>query len=128
MRAERQTVESGESLWYLTIGPATWALHFLLCYITAAVWCAKIAGREATLGPVRMAIVAYTAVAALIIGFCAWKGWQRRRYGNARTPFEKDTAADRHRFLGFATFLLASLSLVATLMQAMVALFFQDCR
>src|SRR5690606_23148142 len=33
--------ERRASLWRLVAGPATWALHFLLCYVTAAVWCEK---------------------------------------------------------------------------------------
>jgi hypothetical protein len=43
-------------------------------------------------------------------------------------PHDHDTPADRHRFLGFATFLLGLLSALATIFTALVAIFFQDCR
>ena len=36
------------SLWLLTFGPGIWAVHFLLCYVTAAVWCARVAGMIVT--------------------------------------------------------------------------------
>ena len=34
--------EEKESLWVLTAAPTIWAVHLLLSYITAAVWCAKL--------------------------------------------------------------------------------------
>jgi hypothetical protein len=43
-------------------------------------------------------------------------------------PHDFDTPGDRHRFLGFATVLLAGLSAVATLFAAVVVLYFEDCR
>ena len=126
--AARKTGESNQTLWLLTVGPGIWSVHFMLCYITAAVWCAKSGGRDASLGTVRVAIAAYTIVAVVGIGLSAWGGWKRHKLGSAETPHDRDTAADRHRFLGFSTFLLSSLSLIATLMEAIVVFFFNDCR
>lgn len=120
--------ERRQSLWLLTIGPSIWALHFLASYITAAIWCAKVAGRDGPLGPVRAAIGIYTALALLGIGLNAWAGWRRHRFGASARPHDLDTPEDRHRFLGFATFLLAVLSGIATIFVAVVALFFDDCR
>ena len=30
-----------DTLWTLFTAPVVWALHFLTCYIGAAIWCAK---------------------------------------------------------------------------------------
>ena len=48
------------SLWLLTVAPTIWATHLLLCYIMAAVWCAKFVGSGGALGGVRSAIAWYT--------------------------------------------------------------------
>lgn len=117
-----------ESLWFLTVSPTVWAAHFLLCYITAAIWCAKFAPRSDSLGPVRALIGAYTIAALVVIGLSGWSGWRRYRLGGEPVPFDADTPEDRHRFLGFATLLLSLLSAVAVLFAALVVVFFEDCR
>jgi len=119
--------ESKESLWFLIVSPIVWAVHFLLCYITAAVWCEKYASPSGSLGPVRWAIAIYTAVALVVIGWNGWIGWRRSRHGAVNSQ-SFDSPADRHRFLGFATLLLAGLSAVATVFAGIVALFMEDCR
>ena len=45
--------ESRESFWRLTSAPAIWAPHFMLCYVTAAIWCAKAAGPDGSLAGAR---------------------------------------------------------------------------
>jgi hypothetical protein len=117
-----------ESLWFLIVSPTIWGVHFLLCYITAAIWCAKFAPAGGSLGPVRMLIGLYTMVALIVIGGCGWHAWRRYRFGRQPVPFDADTPEDRHRFLGFATLLLAALSAVAVIFAALVAVFFEDCR
>jgi len=119
---------SEESLWALIAGPIIWAAHFLACYATAAIWCAKSAAPDAPLGPVRLAIAAYTGVALIGIGISFFRALRRHRYGSAVLPHDYDSAADRHRFLGFATLLLSGLSAVAVLYVAMGSLFFGTCR
>ena len=123
-----ETDESRQSLWRLVVSPAIWAGHFLLSYTTAAVWCAKFAGPDGSLGGVRVAIAFYTAIALLGIAANGWGGWRRHRHGSGITTHDFDTPADRHRFLGFATVLLAALSFVAVVFAAIVALFFEDCQ
>ena len=118
--------EAARYLVVLATAPAIWILHFLACYVTTAVWCAR-AGAEAPLGGVRPAIGAYTAIAVAGIAAVGWDGLRRHRHGGEPTPHDADTAADRHRFLGFATALLAGLSLVATLYVAAAALAFDTC-
>lgn len=120
--------EKHESLWWIAVSPTIWAVHFLLCYITAAIWCAKFAPREGTLGPVRWAIVGYTVVALVGIAWMARHGLRRHRRGTESLPHDFDTAGDRHGFLGYATVLLSALSAVAVIFASLVTIFFEDCR
>ena len=116
------------SLWLLTIAPTIWAAHLLVSYITAAVWCARFAGPDAALGGVRTAIIWYTATALIGIAVVGWEGLRRHRHGTETTTHDLDSPDDRHRFLGFATLLLAGLSAVAVLYAALAATFFESCR
>ena len=117
--------EKRESLWWLTVSPTIWAIHFLLSYLTAAIWIEKVGGRDSPLAPVRIAIVAYTLVALAGIGWTLWRGYRNHTYGTATVPHDFDTSEDRHRFLGFATLLLSGLSAVATIFSAMVIIFIE---
>jgi hypothetical protein len=123
------------SLWLLTAAPTIWAAHLLLSYVTGAIWCAKFAGSVGTLGAVRTAVAWYTLVALVAIVAIGVEGFRRHRYpaqagkgGTEATTRDLDTAEDRHRFLGFATLLLAGLSAVAVIYAAMAATFFETCR
>jgi hypothetical protein len=120
--------EREESLWLLTVAPAIWLLHFLLCYLTAAIWCAKVAGAGGPLDGVRLAIAGFTAIAVGGILVVGWIGYTRHTYGGSLAPHDDDTPEDRHRFLGLATVLLAALSAVAVAFTATVGLFFESCR
>jgi hypothetical protein len=122
-----QTAEQHQSLWLLTASPVVWAVHFMLCYITAAIWCEKLAGPDKSLWEVRVAIATYTAIALVVIGIVGWIGYRRHSFGSADLPHDDDTPDDRHRFLGFSTLLLSGLSAVATLYAALVAVFIGSC-
>lgn len=119
--------EEHESLWLLILSPVLWAVHFLLCYLTAAIWCAKLAGPDGSLGSVRVAITVYTVLALLGIGIIGWQAFRRHTFGNTTAPHDFDSPAGRHGFLGFATFLLSALSAVATLYAALAAVFIRSC-
>ena len=119
--------EKKESLWLVIVSPTIWAAHFLLCYITAAIWCAKFAGPDHSLGTVRRVIVAYTVIALVGIIWNGWIGWRRHSFGRGALPHDEDTPEDRHRFLGFSTFLLSALSGVAVIFAALVVIFFWNC-
>ena len=119
--------ETRESLWLITFGPTIWAAHFVLSYVTAAVWCAKIAGRTGLLGDARLLIGAYTVVALIGIGVTGVRGWKRHHFGTASVPHDFDTPEDRHRFLGFATLLLCGLSFVATVFVMLSVVFIRSC-
>jgi hypothetical protein len=124
------------SLWLLTVAPTIWAAHLLLCYVTAAIWCAKAAGPGASLDEIRGAITWYTAVALVGIAVIGWEGLRRHSYastalgagGTEATTHDLDSPEDRHRFLGFATLLLSGLSAVAVLYAAFAAMLFDTCR
>lgn len=126
--AHDKTHESNQSLWLITAAPTIWAVHFLASYITAAVWCAKYAGRGGSLSNARIAIGVYTALALGGIAFVSWKGYRRHGHAGGTVPHDFDSPTDRHGFLGFATLLLAVLSFVATIFVALAALFIGDCR
>jgi hypothetical protein len=140
------------SLWLLTIAPTIWAAHLLLGYITAAIWCAKFAGAGGPLGGVRSAIAWYTVAALIGIAWIGWEGLRRHRHpstvlgagpstvlgagpstvlgasGTEATTHDLDSADDRHRFLGFATLLLAGLSAVGVFYAALAVTYFDTCR
>jgi hypothetical protein len=120
--------ESRQSLWRPLLPPMIWAAHFLLSYITAALWCAKVAGRDGSLSGARVAIAIYTVLALTGIAVAGRRGWRKHVFDGSETQHDFDSPADRHRFLGFATALLAGLSAVATLFTALAAVFFEDCR
>ena len=122
-----QTAEKHQSLWLLTASPVIWAAHFMLCYITASIWCVKGVGPSGSLGGVRVAIAVYTAVALAAIGIIGWIGYRWHSYGHADLPHDDDTPEDRHRFLGFATLLLSALSAVAVIYAALAAVFIGSC-
>lgn len=119
--------ESKQSLWLLIAAPGLWAAHFLLCYLTASIWCAKIAAPNAPITTLRLVIVGYTVLALGAIAGIGWRGYQKHTFGRADLPHDEDTPEDRHRFLGFATLLLSILSAVAVIYAALVALFFRSC-
>ena len=104
----------------------------MLCYLTAAVYCAKAVTATAAvdavpLGPVRLAVAVYTLLALAGIGMISARAWRHHRYDDEPPPHDDATAADRHRFLGFATLLLSGLSAVATVYGALPALFIRSC-
>jgi hypothetical protein len=125
--SESQPHERNESLWLVITSPMIWSAHFLLSYVTAAVWCAK-AGAESPLTTVRVAIAIYTLIALLGIAFTGWRGYQRHVFGTASSAHDFDTPAGRHGFLGFAVVALSMLSAIATVYVALAIVFIGSCR
>ena len=119
--------ERRESLVFMTASPAIWAAHFMACYGTAAVWCAKQATALAPLGAVRAAIVVYTVLALGGIGVVGWVGYRAHAVA-APAPHDADLPEDRHAFMGLATLLLSGLSALAVVYAALVAVFFETCQ
>ena len=125
---DARVAEHRESIWMLAVSPTIWAAHFLLCYVTAAIWCAKVPSAVAPLGGVRTAVIVLTGLA--LAGICAtgWIGYRAHSYGTASPPHDDDTPEDRHRFMGFATLLLSGLSAVAVIYAALVVVFVETCQ
>ena len=111
----------------MVVSPSAWAAHFLLSYCTAAVFCAK-AGASASLTTVQWAIAGYTAAALATIAISGRRGWKRHRFGESPPSHADDSPEDRHRFLGYATFLLSALSGVGVVFTALAAVFIGSCR
>lgn len=120
--------EHEESLLRLALCPAIWAAHFLACYLTVALWCEKVAPPGHELGLARWLCVGYTVVSLIALGACARNAHLRHRFLGGRIPHDFDSPVDRHRFLGFAEFLLALLSFVAVSYVALPFGVFSTCR
>jgi hypothetical protein len=122
-----ELAEENQSLFLLAASPVIWAAHFLLSYITAAIWCAKVAGPGGSLSGVRVAVAVYTVLALGGIGCIGWRALRRHKYGTATVPRDYDSPEDRHRFLGFSALLLSGLSAVAVLYAALATVFIGGC-
>jgi heme A synthase len=114
----------------LATGPAIWMAHFLVTYLIVSIWCSpRYAGEQtSSLTMVNVLIGIITVAALLGIGIVARSGFKRHHHGTETAPHDSDTPEDRHRFLGFATLLLAGLSAVATVFVAISAFYFSTCR
>jgi hypothetical protein len=115
------------NLWALIVPPTVWAVHFLFCYVYAAIRCAK-GGPLQTLDDARLAIGAATAVALLVVAASAYVAGAQMGVATDPPPHDESTTADRHRFLATAKMLLAALSFVAIVFTAMPAFIFANCR
>jgi hypothetical protein len=120
--------ERRETLWMLAASPTIWALHLLASYATAAIWCGKIVGPSGSLATARVVIAAYTVVALAGIGAIGVVALRRHRFGGGQPPHDADTPEDRHRFIGYSTFLLSALSAVAVLYAALAIVFIEGCQ
>ena len=125
---ERETGH-GTDLWRVIAAPIVWALHFLFCYIYAAIYCEK-AGRSAALGDVRIAVAVATLIALAGIGLSTRHLWRVR--GRSLTDddfeFEHNTPEERHRFLSHVALMLCVLSAVAVIYVAIPMLYLVNCR
>ena len=122
-----QLPEQNESLWVLTASPVIWAAHFMLCYVTAAIWCGRLGGPGA-FPNVRVAIAVYTGLALAAIVLTGIAGHRRHTFGAAELPHDDDTPEDRYRFIGFATLLLSGISAIAVVYAALAAVFIETCQ
>ena len=120
--------EKHDSLWMIAASPTIWAAHFLASYITAAIWCAKVVDHGGSLGPARVAIGVFTALALVPVALIGARAFRRQRVGGPAPEHDLDSSLDRHRFLAFATLLLSGLSAVAILYAALAAVFVESCR
>ena len=116
-----------ESLWTLFTAPTVWAVHFLFCYVGAAIFCAKPGFLGLDFETLRMAIGAATAGALGLIVLAAALAWRQWGFGTCDPPHDDSSRRDRLLFQGYATLLLSGLSFVAVIFTAMPVLFIREC-
>jgi hypothetical protein len=104
-----------------------WIAHFLVCYIGAAIYCAKPELVGLSFSAVRAGIAAATVIALALIALSAWLAWRQWGFGTDDPPHDDPTSRDRSLFQGFATLLLSGLSFIAVIFTAMPALFLTEC-
>lgn len=121
--------ETGTDLWRVILPPSIWAVHFLTCYVVAAVYCEK-AGRAAALDPVRSAVIGLTLAGVAVILMATRGVWQVR--GRSLTDddfeYEHNTAEERHRFLSHVSLMLSALSVVGMVFVMLPAVLLETCR
>ena len=125
---ERETGH-GTDLWRVIAAPIIWALHFLFCYVFAAIYCEK-AGRGAALDDARLWIIAATILALAGIGASTLQLWRvrARSLTDNDFEFEHNTPEERHRFLSHMALMLCALSAVAVLYVVIPMLYLATCR
>lgn len=116
-----------ESLWWLAVPPAVWAVHFLACYVTAALWCEKMVSVGGDLGAARWIGATYTVVALAAIAMFGVRYWRRHRFEGGVAPHDEDDTRDRYRFLGLAGVLLSALCAIAVTFAALPFVFIASC-
>jgi len=116
-----------ETLWTLFTAPVVWALHFLACYVAAAVFCEKPGFLGADFDNLRIAIGAVTLLALAMIVVSALLAWRQWGFGAGDPPHDDPTRRDRLLFQGYATLLLSGLSFVAVVFTALPAVFVTEC-
>jgi Kef-type K+ transport system membrane component KefB len=116
-----------ESLWTLFTAPIVWALHFLVCYVGAAVFCEKPGLLGTDFDDLRIAIAVATALSLAMIVVSAILAWRQWGFGAGDPPHDDPTRRDRLLFQGYATLLLSGLSFVAVIFTALPALFITEC-
>ncbi|SHJ19595.1 hypothetical protein [Wenxinia saemankumensis] len=125
----REFAEEQSSLWRIAFAPTVWAVHFVACYATAAVACAKFPEAElAHVGVWRVAISAGTLVALALIAWIGWRAWRHWDYLDDHDySHGRDDNESRHEFLGHAGFLLAVVSFIGVLATWLPAFLIEGC-
>jgi hypothetical protein len=117
-----------ETLWTLFTAPAVWAIHFLVCYVAMAVFCAKQLAVELSIQTVRLGLGVFTLLALAMIVLSAYLAWRQWGFGAGDPPHDGPTRQDRRRFQGFATLLLSGLSFVAVVYVGIPLIFIAGCQ
>lgn len=125
----RRETGSGTDLWKVIAAPLIWSVHFVVCYVLAAVWCEKL-GRSAELETAKIAILVATGVALAGIAFSTHHLWQvrARSLTDNDFDFEHNSPEERHRFLSHVALMLCALSAVAVIYVAIPAIYLTTCR
>lgn len=116
-----------ELLWTLFTAPVVWALHFLACYVGAAIFCEKPDILGGDFDNLRIAIAALTVLSLAMIVVSAMLAWRQWGFGTGYPPHDDPTRRDRLLFQGYATLLLSGLSFIAVIFTALPVLFVNEC-
>ena len=116
-----------ESLWTLFTAPVVWALHFLACYVGAAICGERPGFLGANFDTLRIAIGLFTLLSLAMIALAALLAWRQWGFGAGDPPHDDPTRRDRLLFQGYATLLLSGLSFVAVIFTALPVLFITEC-
>ena len=117
-----------DNLWTLIAAPTIWGAHFLFVYVPVAIRCAPNADVFKRLGGTRLTTGVTTIAALFLIALIFRRAWREWRADGGGVVHSQDTAADRERFLEFSTILLAALSFVGVIFDALPLLLIEDCR
>ncbi|MCJ8507318.1 hypothetical protein MUU53_05255 [Rhizobium lemnae] len=117
-----------ETLWTLFTAPAVWALHFLVCYVAAAIYCAKPGFLGLGFLDLRWLLGGLTFIALAFIVLAGYLAWRQWGFGSGDPPHDEPTRDDRKLFQGFATLLLCGLSFVAVIYTAIPLIFLAECQ
>lgn len=128
-QVQKEFRAESHSLWRIIFAPTIWAVHFLVSYGGAAVWCAKIAGPGAPIQGLRIGIGVGTVLALGVILWLGWQSWRQwDRIADGDIDNNKPTDEDRHQFLGNAAFLLSIISFIGVAYTAIPVIFIESCR
>ncbi|GGG17211.1 hypothetical protein GCM10010924_52820 [Rhizobium wenxiniae] len=117
-----------ESLWTLFTAPTIWAVHFIGCYATVAIYCAKAASLDFGFDTVRLLLAGFTVFALAVIVLSAWLAWRQWGFGVHDPPHDEPTRKGRTLFQGYATLLLSGLSFVAVVYAAIPLILIAECQ
>jgi Kef-type K+ transport system membrane component KefB len=116
-----------ENLWTLFTAPIVWAVHFLICYVTVAIYCSKSASLAISYDGIRLALGGVTIIALAFITLAAGLAWRQWGFGTDDPPHDQPTRHERLLFQGFATLLLSGLSFVAVIYVSIPLIFIEAC-
>ena len=120
-----QDVKRRESLWTPIVAPVIGAVHFMACYIWAAMACGR---SGAGLDQLRTALTVMTVVACAAIAWLLVYGFRRHGSRLPDRPNDDGTIEDRSRFMALTTMLLAAMSLIATVFVGAAAVAAGGCQ
>lgn len=126
---ERTFAEETDSLWLITFAGSIWAVHFVICYGSAAFVCAKWSSDLTAISHLRLVLGIITIIALGGVSFIAWRSWVQWDFLDDYS-YEHDLAKEEHRheFLGHASFLLSIISFIGVIYVSLPILFVETCR
>ena len=126
---KKEFAEAADSLWRLVFGPIVWAVHFLVSYAAAAVYCAKFGTDAGSILGFRIAVGGAGVVALAVLAWLGWAAWRQWDYMDDKDyVHDRGREEDRHEFLGHAALLLVIVSTVGVLYSMLPVTVLGSCR